>query len=124
MRRAGLRRIAIIKAVDVGEQDDAAGTSRRCRPSIDIRLFCSRTSGSASSTYAASTTSGSANPASSDWKSRSSPVSPSITRRAQWCSTRVRWRTIPSKDIRDGGTEAVASWAGERPPHLSSSVAR
>jgi hypothetical protein len=28
MRRAGLRRIAIIKAVDVGEQDDAAGTSR------------------------------------------------------------------------------------------------
>jgi glycine/D-amino acid oxidase-like deaminating enzyme len=47
-----------------------------------------------------------------------------ITRRNQWRSTSAMWRTRPSRDIVDGGTDRSASWAASRSAHFISSVSR
>ena len=47
-----------------------------------------------------------------------------MTRRNQFRSTSVMWRTSPMSDIVDGGTDRSASWSGVNPSHFISNVSR
>jgi hypothetical protein len=75
-----------------------------------------RTSRSATPGQSASATSA------DQYSGRASPCA--VTRRNQLRSTSALWRTGPSSDIVEGGTERRASWAASRPTRFISIVSR